>query len=248
VLERFPESAMRPGALVCRALAENSARDPKTGLSQAAVEEIRRSLREVLTHHADSPHAALAAVGLVRTELEAGGVDAAGALYRDLVAAHQGDEQLLLQVRDDLGPLALRLGGIPQFQATTLDGSAVGRDALEGKVVVLDFWATWCQPCVDGLPTLRRIAERHDGQVEVLGVNMDRADDLSAESLREWVEREKVPGRQLHDGRSWESDVVRAFGVKEIPFTVVVAANGAVLAVNEHGRELERAVREALRN
>jgi hypothetical protein len=58
--------------------------------------------------------------------------------------------------------------------------------------------------------------------------------------------REKVPGRQIRDGLGWDSDEVRAFGIKEIPFSVVVGRDGSVRAVNEHGKRLEKAVRAAV--
>jgi thiol-disulfide isomerase/thioredoxin len=246
VLERFPDGPLRPDALVCRALSRNAARDPKTGLAAAAVAEIRTGLTEVLARYPESPHAALAAIGLVQTEMEGGGAAAAGPVYRKLVADHAEDETLIRRMREGLGVLALRLGGMPEFQATDLDGTLLRPQSLRGRVVVLDFWATWCRPCVEQFPALRRIEERHASDVVLLGVNLDHGEDLSADALREWVERERVPGRQIHDGRSWESDVVRAFGVEEIPFTVVVAADGAVLAVNQEGAALERTVRRAL--
>ena len=71
--------------------------------------------------------------------------------------------------------------------------------------------------------------------------------DLSVEALREWIARENVPGTQIHDGLSWESELVRAFGVNEIPFSVVVGSDGSVVAVNEHGKRLEKAVKIAVR-
>ena len=59
-----------------------------------------------------------------------------------------------------------RLAGknlLPAFTATTLDGGTFSSSALDGKVVVLDFWATWCGPCVKALPTVKRLARAHAG-------------------------------------------------------------------------------------
>lgn len=246
-LERFEEGPMRPGALVCRALARYSERDRKGAFPAGVVEEIRTALDEVLARHASSPFVALAAEGQVRTETEAGRPDLAARTYRAFRERHAKDRELLDEVRDRLGQLALRVGGIPDFRALALDGGAVEREALAGKVVVLDFWATWCGPCLEQLPTLRRIEERFGDRVLLLGVNLDRADELSAQELRDWLAREPVPGRQLHDGLGWNSQIVEAFGVREIPFSVVAGPRGEVLTVGERGKGLEKAVESALR-
>jgi thiol-disulfide isomerase/thioredoxin len=246
-LERYPESAMRPGALLCRALARNAERDKRGRLTAESVAAMRSDLEDVLSSHPESSQASFALVGLVRTEAAAGSLGRAAAPYRRFVEGHAGDTAQLERVRGELGGLALLLGGLPEFAGTTVDGAAVGREALGGKVAVLDFWATWCQPCVEGFETLRRIGERHGEDVLLVGVNMDREDDVPLEDLRAWLAREQVPGRQLYDGQSWDSEVVRAFGVKEIPFTVVVGPDGAVVAVDQHGKGLEKAVQAALR-
>lgn len=245
-LDRFPEGPVRAGALACLALSRYADRDRRGALRPEAAAEIRARLGELLSRHPGSPFVAAAVEGLVRTELDAGRADLAEAAFRSFRDAHGGDRALQDEVRGRLGALALRLGGLPDFRATDLDGAQVERDGLRGRVVVLHFWATWCPPCVEELPTLRRIAERYGDRVSILGVSLDGLDDLSAEHLRAWIARENVAGRHVYDGRGWDSDLVRAFGVEQIPFSVVVARDGAVLAVNEHGRRLERAVRAAL--
>ncbi len=73
------------------------------------------------------------------------------------------------------------------------------------------------------------------------GEETDRVDELRA-----WTARENVPGKQVHDGRGWESALVRDFGVQEIPFTVVIGRDGTVRSIGQRGKDLERAVEEAL--
>ncbi|HKQ62810.1 MAG TPA: TlpA disulfide reductase family protein, partial [Candidatus Polarisedimenticolaceae bacterium] len=193
------------------------------------------------------PFAATAAEGRVRLGAEMESPETAAAIYRRFRERHAADAELLATVRERLGELALRLGGMPEFRAVTLDGAIVDREALRGKVLVVDFWATWCQPCLEQVPTLRRIHERFGDRVELVGVNLDHAEQTSAEELRGWLARQQLPGRQLRDGRGWDSELVRAFGVREIPFTVVADAGGRVLAVGEQGKGLERAVQAALK-
>jgi thiol-disulfide isomerase/thioredoxin len=246
-LTRFPESSMRPIALVGIAASWNAVRDKKGALEERAVEPIRTTLDEVVTRYPDSSLLATATVGLVRTEVDAGQRDAAADIYRKFRENRSEDPELLQKVQRELGELALELGGLPEFSATTLDGERLGKATLRGKVTVLDFWATWCQPCTDEFPTLQRIAERHGKDVVLLGVNLDYGEDLAVEDLRQWVTEHGVPGRHLYDGQSWDSPLVKEFGVAEIPFNVVLDPSGAVVAVNQHGKQLEKAVKAAAR-
>lgn len=246
-LERFEDGTRRSGALLCRALARYSERDGKGELPESAVAEIRSTLTEVLTRHSGSAFVTTAAAGLIRVESESGHRDRAAQAFRTFRDRHAGDTALLADLRERLGTLALEAGGLPDFCATDVEGDELQRDDLAGRVVVVDFWATWCGPCVEALPTLRTIEERYGDRVTVLGVNLDYSDEISVEELRRWIARNDVPGRQVYDGLGWESKVVEAFGVREIPFSVVVDASGQVLAVGQHGKRLKQAVLTALR-
>jgi len=246
VLERFPESHVRPTALVALAIGKNAVRDKNNVLHPTAAKTIRTALNEVVTEHSDSPLLATAVVGLVRTYAETGDATRAEKLYTEFRTNHDG--AIGDRVQDDLGELALHIGGLPEFHATTLDGKQVDPALLQGKIAVVDFWATWCGPCVEEFSALRRIDKRYGDDVVLLGINLNESDELPVEGLREWIARQEVPGDQVHDGHSWESDLVRTFGVKEIPFNVVVGPDGEVLAVNAHGKRLEKAVKVALQS
>lgn len=246
LIDRFPQSPLRPSALFCRALARNARRDERGALDRATGEGILGDLEVALSSSAAAPFAPAAAAGLVRTEAELGRMDRASARYAELRARYASDATAWDGTRSQLGELALRVGGLPDFRSTTLDGVEVATTSIRGRVTVIDFWATWCRPCIEEFPTLRRLAERHGDGVAVLGVNLDRSDELPADALRAWVTREKVPGRHVQDGHGWESSLVKVFGVTEIPFNVVVGADGSVIAVNVRGKQLEKAVAGAL--
>jgi thiol-disulfide isomerase/thioredoxin len=243
VLARGADHPLRAGALACGAVAQSASRDEKGVLRPASASWIETSLGEILSRYKESGFAELAAIGLVRTQAEAGRMDRAAATYVAFREAHASDAALLARVRDGLGELSLRAGGLPSFRAEALDGAVVTPESLRGKVTVLDFWATWCRPCVDGFPTLQRLQTKHGERINVVGVSLD---DMPGEDLRAWLATEKVTGRHIQEGAGWESEVVRQFGVKEIPFSVVVGADGTVLAVNAHGKGLEKAVAAAL--
>jgi thiol-disulfide isomerase/thioredoxin len=245
-LERFREGPLRAGALASKALSAYSDRDGRGALRPEAADEIRVALEEVLSRHRGSPFVPAAVEGLVRTELDLGRSDRAAAAFEAFRSAYGSDREVREEVLRRLGSLALVVGGVPEFRATDLDGRPLAAEALRGRVSVLHFWATWCPPCVEELPVLRRIAERYGDRVLLVGVSLDESEDLPAAEFRAWIARQAVAGRHIYDGLGWESDLVRAFGVTEIPFNVVVGRDGKVVAVGEHGRRLEKTVKAAL--
>jgi len=247
LLERSPETPLRPAARYCRALARNASRDAQGRLAAADGEQILGWLDQSISEAPASPFVASVAAGLIRTEVDLQHVDRARGRYADLHARLATDGATWGRVRGQIGDLVLTVGGVPDFRATGLDGTEIAPAGLRGRVAVVDFWATWCRPCIEELPTLRRLHERHGDRLAMVGINMDSSDEMPIDQLRGWIAREKVPGTQLSDGRGWESELVSAFGVTEIPFTVVIDADGKVAAVNARGKRLEQAVEAALR-
>lgn len=242
-LDHFESGPKRASALFALALGKNSKRDTNARLTEEAADLIRDALNEVLTDYPKTSVATNAAIGLIRTEMETGHKEQASIVYNALKRA-----DLLNTVRADLGEDALRLGGLPAFEARTLDGQTINTATLQrGRITVLDFWATWCAPCLEEVPTLQMIDATYGDDVALIGINMDSADALEADELRQWIESRGIPGDHVFDGDGWQSDLVRAFGVEEIPFNVIVGPDGEVLAINQHGRQLRKSVKSALR-
>lgn len=80
---------------------------------------------------------------------------------------------------------------VPDFSLTSLDGSPITKDTLKGKVVILDFWATWCAPCRAAIPHLITIYERYKGQgLEVIGICLDQGGDIS--EITDFIKRNQV--------------------------------------------------------
>jgi thiol-disulfide isomerase/thioredoxin len=122
-------------------------------------------------------------------------------------------------------------------------GKEIALDSYAGKVLLIDFWATWCPPCVAGLPNVIATYEKWNGKgFEVLGVSLD--DDRAA--LDAFVKAKKVPWRQYFDGKGWENDVAKDWDVHAIPKTYLVDHTGRVRFVGVEGEELERAVQELI--
>jgi len=110
----------------------------------------------------------------------------------------------------------------PNFQLTSSDGRTVTLESLTGKVVLIDFWATWCGPCREALPHVKKIAKRFAGpQFQVISISLDRDDA----KWREFIAQNEMTWIQYRDG-SFEGPVAKTFGVSAIPATFTIDADG----------------------
>jgi thiol-disulfide isomerase/thioredoxin len=108
----------------------------------------------------------------------------------------------------------------PDFTLNALDGGKVTLSALRGKPVVIDFWGTWCPPCIKALNDMVRISDKFGKRVTFLGVALnDRKDEM------ERVRQEKLISYQLLFGTD---KVAKAWGVEAVPTVVVLDRNGKV--------------------
>jgi peroxiredoxin len=126
----------------------------------------------------------------------------------------------------------------PTFTADDIQGRAIRSDALRGKYVLLDFWATWCGPCIAELPRLQAAYRSyHDAGFEILGVSLDE----SKEAVVDFVKARKIPWPQVH-GASGAGDLVQAFGVSTIPATYLIDPEGTIIRLDLRGKALDEAL------
>lgn len=131
------------------------------------------------------------------------------------------------------------------INATDLAGNPVSLDQFKGKVVLLDFWATWCAPCRAELPNVIAAYNKYQKQgFEVLGISLDNANAQAA--LTQFIKENKMPWRQIYEGKGWEGTISSQYQVRSIPFTLLLGRDGRIAAVNVRGATLEPAIQQAL--
>lgn len=110
----------------------------------------------------------------------------------------------------------------PAFSFTTLDGQHISLDGLAGKVVLIDFWATWCVPCINALPQIRELAHQFAGQpLVIVSISIDKDSDDAR--WRQFIAKNGMTWLQVRDG---SGDIAKLFGVTQIPHTFTIDANG----------------------
>lgn len=112
----------------------------------------------------------------------------------------------------------------PPFAVTTLDGQHISLDDLTGKVVLIDFWATWCGPCREALPHVREIAKKFQGQpLVVLSVSVDSDEH----KWKDFVSKNEMTWPQYLD-KGFTGPVAKLFGVQAIPHTFTIDSDGVL--------------------
>jgi len=127
------------------------------------------------------------------------------------------------------------------FQVTDLSGEPLSLSQYRGQVVLLDFWATWCPPCIAEMPNVKRTyAKYKNHKFEIIGISLDRSKAL----LEAYIASEGLTWRQY-----WDSSVriSNMYNVRAIPSTFLIDGAGVVRRVNLRGSALEMAVDELVR-
>jgi thiol-disulfide isomerase/thioredoxin len=144
------------------------------------------------------------------------------------IAHSDAVDQLRYQAADELKKLDA-VGKPADIQFKAVDGRDVELAKLKGKVVLLDFWATWCPACIGELPHVKQTYdELHSKGFEVVGISLDEDKD----ALTRYVAQRKMDWPQYFDGLHWQNKIARQFGIDALPAMWLVDKKGIVRDVN----------------
>ncbi|HLW99250.1 MAG TPA: TlpA disulfide reductase family protein [Candidatus Acidoferrales bacterium] len=136
----------------------------------------------------------------------------------------EGDPNRQRALRYTSHPELARALMAPPFAVTTVDGKRISMDDLQGKVVLLDFWATWCEPCREALPHIQNVAKKFQGQpLVILSVSLDSDE----QKWKDFIQKNKMTWLQYRDG-SFKGSIAQKFGVTAIPHTFTIDADGVL--------------------
>lgn len=121
-----------------------------------------------------------------------------------------------------------------------IDGTTLRLEDLRGKIVLVDFWATWCAPCLADMPRLKKLHTAYPDDLAIIGVSLDRIDRRDFTS---WVRRNGITWMQVQEARGYNGDLARLFEVEELPVTVLFDREGRLIKRNLRADALETAIR-----
>lgn len=231
------EGAVRPLARIVATMARAQAGrfdQALTGFKELMAGLDRPDQQEFAVNFADN---------LANAALTAGESGVARQVYETLLDRYGEAAELRQKIRDDLARLD-RLGKhAPTAIAKDIDGKPFRLSDLKGKYVLVDFWATWCAPCLGELPNIRANYDKfHTKGFEVVGVSLDE----TAEPLIDFVKARKLPWAQVHNA-TCGADLVEMFGVNNIPATFLVGPDGSILRLELRGPALGKALEQYLK-
>ena len=165
----------------------------------------------------------------------------------ELARIHEelGNSDLAAEYRKKADPMSALVGKIvPDFSATDLDGKLISLQQYRGKVVLLDFWAVWCGPCLTEIPNVKRVYDTYKDQgFDIIGVSLDTDETR----LRNYLKKNNISWRQIFSGQKWNSPLAQKYRIRSIPAPWLIDRDGTLISREARGVKLERLVVEALR-
>ncbi|MDR7370413.1 TlpA disulfide reductase family protein [Flavobacterium aquidurense] len=130
----------------------------------------------------------------------------------------------------------------PEIDLPDTKGNNVALSSLRGDLVLVDFWASWCGPCIKEQPGLLKLYSTYTGKFSIYSVSMDTKKTLWLAAIA----KQKLPWTQVSDLKYWNSPVVGDYMLQSVPLNFLIDKNGVILAKNIHGSALEDMLKSLL--
>ena len=150
-----------------------------------------------------------------------------------------------LQQKVDMAASFVEGANAPDFTQNNPDGEPLSLSDLKGKVVLIDFWASWCGPCRKENPHVVRVYNKYKEKgFDILGVSLDRKKDNWIKA----IEKDGLIWNHVSDLKGWQNTVAQAYSVTSIPHTVLLDREGKIIGRNLRGNELEKQLADIFGN
>lgn len=127
----------------------------------------------------------------------------------------------------------------PEFSAQTIEGKDISLSDLNGQYVLLDFWATWCGPCLPEIPHLKALQNKYeDANFKIVGISLDR----QKSDLTDFVDERNIDWPQILETEGWDGKIIELYNVVGIPRTYFINPQGDIVAKDLRGEEMVKEI------